>query len=84
MSEPSTPEGIVQEQAKQLNGGWRMEYGGRIPVVLLTTVEAASLIEKMKKAPHDGLLAVRYQDEDDKIHVLPPDRITFIYGTDEI
>jgi hypothetical protein len=83
--DPKTPSEIIQEQAKQLGGGWRMEKGGLMPIVVLTTDEAAALIQKLnRKSPHDGLLAVRYLDNDDKIYVLPPDRVEFIYGTDGI
>lgn len=42
-----TPEEIVQAQAQELGGGWRMEHGV-MPVVILTTVEAARIIEKLK------------------------------------
>lgn len=41
-----TPEEKVQEQARTLGGGWRMERG-IMPVVVLTTVEAARLILKL-------------------------------------
>lgn len=79
--EAKVTERIVREQAKKLGGTWRMEQ----PVVMLTMAEADTLIEKMeKKAPHDGLLAVRYIDPDDKIYILPPDRVEFVYDTDGI
>lgn len=45
-----TPEEIVRAQARTLGGGWRMEHGV-MPVVVLTTVEAARIIEKLEKVP---------------------------------
>lgn len=41
-----TPEEKIQEQARKLGGGWRIERG-IMPVVVLTTVEAARLILKL-------------------------------------
>lgn len=77
-----TPEEFVQEQAQQLGGNLFVRPNDRVPVVVLTAVEAAALITKMnKKAPHEGLLAVRYTDQDDIVHYLPPDRVEFVYET---
>jgi hypothetical protein len=77
-----TPEEIVQEQAQQLGGNWMVRSNDLVPVVVLTAVEAEALSAKMKKkAPHDGLLAVRYTDQDDIVHYLPPDRVDFVYET---
>ena len=49
-----SPEEIVRRQAKKLGGGWRMEgpEGFEVmPVVILTTVEAQKVIDKLPLEP---------------------------------
>ena len=49
-----SPEEIVRRQAKRLGGGWRMEgpEGFEVmPVVILTTVEAQKVIDKLPPEP---------------------------------
>lgn len=76
MSEDEVVE-IVREQAQRLGGGWHMKQN-IMPVVELTTVEAAAVIHKLDRRP----LAFKYEDADGKEYVLPPDKVTMIYATE--
>lgn len=80
-----TPEGLIRQQAKLLGGNCYIKHDDLMPVIVLTTTEAAALIKKMKKkTPHDGLLAVRYRNQNDEIYIIPPDQVEFVYDTDGI
>lgn len=44
-------EDMVKDYAEKLGGGWRMERGGLMPVVILTLPEAAGLVERLGEEP---------------------------------
>jgi hypothetical protein len=74
-----TPEEIVREQAEKLGGGWRMEHGV-MPVVVLTTVEAAAVIEKLESRSHVLSQILGVKTSDNAIH--HPDDVTYIFPGD--
>lgn len=57
-------EEMVKDYAKRLGGGWRMEHGGLMPVVVLTVVEAAALVERLGEEP----FAVEIETEKGPLH----------------
>ncbi len=73
----------VQEQARKLGGGWRMEQE-RIPVVVLTTVEAETVLDRIENPQQNDLLGVKWTDKDGCVKFIHPNEVTLIYSTDGI
>lgn len=73
----------VKDQAHKLGGGWRMEHG-LMPVVVLTTVEAEAVLERIENPSQRDLLGVQYKEPDGKTLFLHPNDVTLIYSTDGI
>lgn len=70
---------IVRQQAERLGGGWRMEHG-IMPVVVLTTVEAENVIQRLEHCP----LAVKHTAPDGTETMFDPDEISYIFSTDGV
>ncbi len=71
-------EKILSEQAEKLGGGWRLDHGF-LPIITLTTDEAALLVKKLERKP----LAIKYTDQDHIERIIDVRDVTFIYSTEE-
>ncbi len=71
----------LSEQAEKLGGAWRLDHGF-MPIIILTTEEAALIIKKLENNYlniNAGPLAVKYTDREGKELIFDIRDITFMY-----
>ncbi len=71
-------EKYLSEQAEKLGGAWRLDHEF-MPIIILTTDEAALLVKKLERKP----LAIKYTDRDLVERIIDIRDVTFIYRIEE-